>query len=181
MNNYFNYQIPEFNENYGSDWIPFREIINENTDYLFKRIYKLYGLDDIDRMPLQAVRVLLDLLKIDYENLPTNLLKVKLRIFPTVYAKKGTIEMYREIIESVTGIEPEVSNAYLVHGWRWGTARMNNIRISEDGILFQILIKTFTAEPAIINDLKQLLRDKSTLPAFYTIYLIDSNGHTQRV
>ena len=41
MNNFFNFQTPYFNQQFGSDWDDFNDITEENVDYIMDKTWQL--------------------------------------------------------------------------------------------------------------------------------------------
>jgi|GEM_PF-7103829 len=54
MNNYFDYKIPTFLLENGSDWKYFKDIMEEYVDTLFAKVMEMYWFRQPDKIPLIA-------------------------------------------------------------------------------------------------------------------------------
>lgn len=193
-NKFFNFSIPKFNQNYGSDWSGFTTIINDNVDNLFLKIWQIYHLIDIDRMSATVLEYWISLKGIisnDDDTVPIK--KAKLRQWLTKHRDKGLAVIYEERCSSVTGLTPTIYNgADFVWRWpdnaqtmgsRWqgsGDPELDYIRWPDDNPQFSILIDVKTLVAAELDEIVALLRERPVLPAFYKIYLIDSDFNILR-
>jgi len=180
-NNFFNFKIPRFNLKYGTDWTDFSAIIEENTDHYFEKAWQLYHLNDINKMSTRVVQAVLNVLKIPYTDADTMFTKkLRLRQWATKFINKGLGDIYLDIGEEITGTRGVLWNGAVIGIWRWGYARHNLIRWSQDQPQFVILFDVKTLDSDELDQIQSLLQDKSYRPAFHRIYLVDSSYNILR-
>jgi hypothetical protein len=182
MNNFFNFKIPDFK--YGIDWDDFETIVEDNVDNLFESIWQLYWLNDPDYMSLQAVEKALKALKISFYTTDTlQLKKLRLRKFLTTFSNKASSDIYLDYAESIVGIRGVIYTGYTMGVWRWGISRRSDvssiipesIRWTSSLTKFNIYIDVKTTDSDLLDVIVELYRLPYLYPAFYKIYLIDSN------
>lgn len=181
MNNYYNIKIPDYNLKYGDDWDLFKQYVDDQNDYVFKKTFELYYLNNIDRMPDRIVKIILDIMDVQYDESDTPAtMKNKLRTLANKYINKGLDVIYIDVIEPVTSITPDFYLAAVESSFRWGVARWGHLRWTSDGAAtFQVLIETYVTDDAILDEVQRLLQEKVLKPAFYQVYLL-SNGIVTR-
>ena len=180
MNNYFNVNIPSFNDRHGNDWEPFKQIVEDETDYHFQKIFELYYLNNIDRMPDRIVKAILDIMDVEYSNFDTPASrKNKLRTLASKYTDKGLEVIYADVITPITSIAPDFYNGAVYSAMRWGVMRWGTMRWSSGSLTFHILIETYTTDNDELDEIERLLTEKVMKPAFYKIFLL-SNGIVAR-
>jgi hypothetical protein len=186
-NNYFNFNIPEFNSQNGSDWTAFQTIINEWVDYYFAKTYQLYWLRKPDRLNTQAIEIALQLRGIKYTSTDTVKTKrFKLRHFNTSYMNKGLMDTYLDLAENITGIRGTIG--YSTEGWIWDDSKWTEGESPTDakwgGIasdsIYNIFFNIKTTNEDEIDAIETLIREKTNRPAFYQIFLIDDEQNTLR-
>ena len=189
MNNYFNFQIPYFNDRYGEDWDSFKTIVDDNVDYAYAKVEGLYWLNDIDRTTVRAVEKALQALKIPFDATDTVAAKkAKLKTFVSKYADKGLAQPYIDLAYAVTGLAGEFTMEWERGGWIWGEASWyDGVDADEDTITWGASVSQFvvyfdvkTTDNNELDLIQSLLRDKSMKPAFYQIYLTDSSFNILR-
>ncbi len=183
MNNTFNYKHPEFQSKYGKDWDAFLTIINDAYDYFISKIWGLYRYRDVNTTPENALEVFLKARGISYDSSDTFLTKkIKFRKYLTKYRDKGLDLLYLDIQEGIVGTRGNITSGQSLGVWRWGYSRWHDATIQKDdmrwalaGSQFEIYIDCLTTDATQLDQITFLYRDKSLLPAFYQIYLVDSN------
>jgi hypothetical protein len=190
MNNYFNFTIPKFNEQYGVDWDDFNDIVEDNVDYLFAAIWELYWLADPDYMPLQAIEKALRALKITFSGTETTAQKkLYLRKFLTTFKDKGSADIYLDYAEAITGIRGVIYSGYTEGAWKWGETRfpksglsnIDYIRWAGQSSKFMFYIDVKTVDDDELDAIVEVYRLPYLLPAFYKIVLIDSSFNILRL
>jgi len=189
MNHWFNFNLPYFNEQFGTDWDDFVAIIDDNVDYVMGKTYDLYKLRDISMMPLMATEMALKLRNIDTE--PDELLSVKkskLRRFNTDFKSKGMQDTYLNYQELVAGIRGVIYNGYVFGNFVWDTSHWP-VTGAPDGYdivwatgdaKFDIYIDCKTLNSDELDEIVMIFQQSFLLPAFYNIYLIDSSFNILR-
>jgi hypothetical protein len=176
-------------EKYGEDWDDFRTIVDDNVDYVMNKTYQLYWLNNVDYMGVREVEKALLSMKIgtsSSETLPYK--KEKLRKFLTIFANKGTADIYLDFAESVAGARGDIYMGYNLGVWRWGTSRwgipgaptVNDLRWTLQYARFYVLIDVKTTDSSELDQITSIFRESYLLPAFYQIYLIDSSFNILR-
>jgi len=184
MNNWFNFNIPYFNSQFGSDWVDFQTIVDDNVDYVMNKTYDLYNLRNISKMPLLALELALKVRGI--ETWPTESLsskRLKIRTFATIFKKKATGELYLDYAEAIVGTRGEIFNAYET-GWSvWGVSSWHMAGVPDGGdrvwaspaVIFEIYVDVKTTDNDELDAIVLAYRQNFLLPAFYQIYLVDSS------
>lgn len=189
MNNYFNFEIPFFNQQFGSDWTAFNTIVETNNDYLFGKTYDLYKLKDITRMPILALDIALRLRNIETDaSEPINIKKQKLRSFNKDFKAKAMSDTYLDYQETIVGTRGSIYNGYTLGSFIWGLSNWPVSSVLEDtdriwsttGSAFDIYIDCKTTDNGLLDEIVAIYRQKFLLPAFYQIYLIDSSFNILR-
>jgi len=179
-----NFKLPDLLENYGQDWSDFLDITTENNDYNFNKIWELYYLVDIDRMPLQVLESLLRNLKINYDAADSfQIKKILLRSHAGKYINKGLDIIYIEAAKSITGLDGVLHNFDSVGYMEWGQSiwpdtsspSIDDWVWAEMDDLYIIYFDVKTLDNDELDDIQRLLQDETLKPAFYKMYLIDSN------
>jgi hypothetical protein len=189
MNNYFNFEIPYLNSQFGTDWDDFITIIDDNTDYFYSKIEQLYWLKDITRMPLMAMELALKLRNISHlsdEVMASK--KLKLRKFNTTSKNKGTSDVYLDFQEALVGTRGVVYNGFILGSIAWGVSAwaISGSPESTDRIWatpatgFDIYVDVKTTDTDILDQITEIYRQKFLLPAFYQVYLVDSSFNILR-
>lgn len=189
MNNYFNFQIPYFNEQMGSDWASFKTIVDDNVDYVMNKTYELYWLKDITRMPVMATEIAIKLRGIEAgasESIAIK--KAKLRNFNKDFKSKGMQDTYLDYQELIVGIRGNIYNGYIFGTFVWGETCWTIVGAPEgtDWIWsstdtkFDIYIDCKTTDSGELDEIQAIFRQSFLLPAFYTIYLVDSSFNILR-
>lgn len=188
-NNYFNFKIPFFNTEYGVDWTNLQTIVNDNVDYLMGKTYQLYWLDDPNYYSTRVTEKVSDSLFLLYNHITeTSVKKFNIRKFLTTFANKGLKDTYLDIQENIVGIRGDVY-ARSVIGWKHHTTTTDNpnrwgstgstfagaFRWSVAPPQFEILIDVMTLDNGLLDQIEEQYRRPELLPAFYTIYLVDSS------
>src|SRR4030043_1508607 len=102
MNNFFNFTIPYFCSEYGADWDGFNTIVEDNTDYLFEKIWDFYKLNDPNFFSTRVAELVLQSLKIPFTELDTLQTKKQyIRKFLTNFKNKGSADIYLDVQESI--------------------------------------------------------------------------------
>ena len=189
MNNYFNFEIPFFNQQFGSDWATFNTIVETNNDYLFEKTYDLYKLKDITRMPILALDIALRLRNIETDpSEAINIKKQKLRSFNKDFKAKAMSDTYLDYQETIVGTRGVIYNGYTLGSFIWGSSNWPVSSVLEDtdriwsttGSVFDIYIDCKTTDSGLLDEIVAIYRQKFLLPAFYQIYLIDSSFNILR-
>ena len=184
MNNWFNFQKPYFNELYGSDWDSFDTIVEDNVDYLYQQNWRLYWLRDITLMRPQPLESALRLRGIKYdETTSTKIKKRNLRKFNTANKEKGMEDFYLDYQESVVGTRGAIYSGYELGSFVWdsscwpisGTPESCDWVWTTTDAIFDIYIDCKTTNSDLLDELVEIYRQDFLLPAFYQIYLIDSD------
>ena len=179
-NNYFNFKIPSFNEEYGEDWEDFKTIVDDNVDHIISKTIDLYKLRDPSRMPIIALEKALQLRGIDFDSSDSVATKkYKLRKFNPTFRDKGLGDPYLDLAENITGTRGwiiwfNIGATWGVDAWgdgRWGGNSENK---------FIILFNVKTTNSDELDTIVSLLQSKTMLPAFYKIFLIDDDYNTLR-
>lgn len=184
MNSWYEFKIPYFNEQFGSDWTSFITIVDDNVDYVMNKTYDLYKLRDVATMPVLALEMALKLR--DIETWPTEDLrskKLKVRKFATASQSKGTKDLYLDYAEAIVGIRGSAYNGYALGESDWGVMAWPtpgspdaSDRVwSTPTIMFDIYIDVKTTDSDLLDEIVLTYRQKFLLPAFYQIYLVDSS------
>ncbi len=191
MNNHFNFEIPYFNREYGSDWDSFNDIVEDNVDYLMRKTWQLFWLTDINTMPLRIVEIYLGILNISYSATDTlQEKKIKLRYFMSQYANKGMADIYLDIAEIITGQRGIICTGYDVGIWEWGVSTWssggtdhedNCIIWGGDQAAFEIYIDVKSTDDTELDMIKNLYLQPHLRPAFHKIFLIDPDFNILRV
>lgn len=188
MNNYFNFKIPDFCEKYGSDWDDFKSIINFNVDYLINKTIQLYWLLDPNYFNVRVVEKVLESLDLQYNKKDSlSLKKYYVRKFVSTFKLKGLKATYLNIQENIVGVRGELYFGNSIGSMRWGYSRWENGDDEPTDWKWTIFESTFSVYidcKTLNDDLLDLLVDSYKqgwlLPAFYRIYLIDSNFNILR-
>ena len=184
MNNFFNFEIPYFNEKYGTDWDDFNTIVEDNTDYYFEKIWQLYWLNDPNYYSTRVVEKVLDSLGVPYG--PTDTLEMKklsVRKFLTNFRDKGLDSVYLDIQEAVVGTRGVIYTGLDAGVTRWNISRWavkGNVgfwarKWSTPITKFYIYIDCKTLDNTELDTIMYAYRQDFILPAFYQIYLTDSS------
>lgn len=189
MNNWFEFKIPYFNEQFGKDWAPFLTIIDDNVDYVMNKTYDLYKLRDISMMPVMATEIAISLRGIETEPGETIAIKkAKLRNFNKDFKSKGMQDTYLDYQELIVGVRGAIYNGYVFGTFVWGMSAWpisgspeSTDRIwSTNQTRFDIYIDCKTTDSGELDEIEAIFRQSFLLPAFYQIYLIDSSFNILR-
>jgi len=189
MNNFWNFEIPYFNQQMGSDWVPFKTIVDNNVDYMMSKTWDLYKLRDISMMPVIATDISISLRGIETEaGEAISIKKAKLRSFNKDFKSKGMKDTYLDYQELIVGIRGEIYNGYIFGTFVWGIsawaiagAPESTDRIwSTDQTKFNIYVDCKTTDSGLLDQIESVFRQSFLLPAFYTIYLVDSSFNILR-
>ena len=189
MNNYFNFEIPFFNKQFGQDWSSFNTIVESNNDYLFGKTYDLYKLRDINRMPVLALDIALKLRDIETDaSEALTIKKQKLRSFNKDFKSKAMGDTYLDYQETIVGIRGVIYNGYTLGSIVWGISTWpisgspegTDMIWSTTSSAFDIYIDCKTTDSGLLDDIVAIYSQKFLLPAFYQIYLIDSDFNILR-
>jgi hypothetical protein len=124
MNNFFNFDIPEFQKKYGQDWDAFKTIMGSEFDILFQKTWELYDLNNISKMDARIVQFWLDLYKIPYgESDTVQTKKLRLRFFIEKQKNKAMEAIFLDLGEQITGIRGALYCGSDIGVWRWGFSR----------------------------------------------------------
>lgn len=189
MNNYFNFTLPAFNQEYGEDWTNFTTIVDDQVDYMVEKVISLYWLNDITMTPIIAAEYIMRLLGIPIIASDTLAVKkYKIRKFNTNARAKATADIYLDYAENIVGVRGVIYNGVdlgsFIHGvsswpdpsnpdtddWVW------NSELTK----FKIYIDVKTVITEELDAIQDLYRQDHLLPAFYQIYLIDSSFNILR-
>ena len=184
MNNFFNFQAPYFNQQFGSDWDDFNDITEENVDYIMNKTWQLYWLRRIDTMPVMALEQALRLRAIEVEAADSIALKkYKLRKFNTSFKEKGTADFYLDYQEEIVGTRGVIYSGLYFGASIWGSSSWAISGGTPSGTElvwattyspFHIYIDVKTADSALLDELVAVYSQTFLRPAFYQIYLVDS-------
>jgi hypothetical protein len=189
MNNFFNFEIPYFNEQFGSDWSSFTTIVNDSVDYTMNKTWDLYKLRDISMMPVMATDIAIQLRGIETDaGEALAVKKAKIRNFNKDFKSKGMQATYLDYQELIVGTRGVVYNGYIFGTFVWGMSAWpisgspeGTDRIwSTDQTRFDIYIDCKTTDSGLLDEIVAIYRQSFLLPAFYTIYLIDSSFNILR-
>lgn len=188
-NEYFNIEIPEFNQKYGTDWTSFETITDDNVDYLIGKTIDLYKLIDITRMSSKVVELWLNTLKIYYDDTDTLATKkLKLRYYNSQYSNKSLDEIYLDLAEGIVGTRGDIYSGFDLGAFIWDSSAWydgsgyedTDIRWTSLGSQFEIYIDVKTVVSAELDQIELLYSQPSMKPAFYLVYLIDSSFNILR-
>ena len=183
-NLYFNYEIPYFNYAQGVDWDKYKDIIGENTDFIFGKTFDLYKLDEVNYYDSKVVEIKMQALGIDYSITDSLAVKkTKIRTFLSKYRNKGLAKVYEDLAESVTGSVPDIYSGIIVGNYIWSISAWGTITDYDSVVMswgdalnrFNIYIDVKTIDSALLDIIVVLYQEPPILPAFYKIYLIDSD------
>lgn len=189
MNNYYNFILPYFNEQFGSDWTAFKTIVDDNVDYVMNKTYELYWLKDITRMPVMATEIAIKLRGIETDGSESIAIKkAKLRNFNKDFKSKGMQDTYLDYQELIVGARGNIYNGYVFGTFVWGISTWaiagfpeSTDRIwSADETKFDIYIDCKTLDSGELDEIQAIFRQSFLLPAFYQIYLVDSDFNILR-
>lgn len=185
MNNYFTYNIPDFQDKNGSDWTDFKDILEDWTDFLISKVIQMYWFRQPDKIPLIALEKSLKLRNIKFNSSDSiNLKRFKYRNFNTSFKRKALADIYLDIAEAITGIRGSIS--YSTEGLEWGTWAWSPGEANEWGgitsnSVYNIYFNVKTTDEAELDLIYNTLMDKTYRPAFYQIILIDDDQNVLRV
>ena len=184
MNNWYEFKLPYFNEQFGVDWDTFMTITDDNVDYIMNKTWQLYWLRDIGALSGLALDMAINLRKIAVTSDESTLLKrTKLRKFNTIFKSKGMPDTYLDYQEVIVGTRGEIIVASSLNGFIWdgsSWATPGNI-LTEDRVwsnsttLFAIYIDVKTLDNDLLDEIVSVYSQDYLKPAFYTIYLVDSS------
>ena len=184
MNNFFNFQTPYFNQQFGSDWDDFNDITEENVDYIMNKTWQLYWLRRIDTMPVMALEQALRLRAIEVDAADSIALKkYKLRKFNTSFKEKGTADFYLDYQEEIVGTRGAIYSGLYFGASIWGSSSWAISGGTPSGTElvwattyspFHIYIDVKTTDSALLDELVAVYSQTFLRPAFYQIYLVDS-------
>ena len=184
MNNFYNFQTPYFNQQFGSDWNDFDDITEENVDYIMNKTWQLYWLRRIDTMPVMALEQALRLRAIEVDATDSIALKkYKLRKFNTSFKEKGTADFYLDYQEEIVGTRGVIYSGLYFGASIWGSSSWAISGGTPSGTElvwattyspFHIYIDVKTTDSALLDELVAVYRQTFLRPAFYQIYLVDS-------
>lgn len=189
MNNYFNFTIPDFNQRYGEDWNNFNTITENNVDYMIKKVIDLYRLNDITRTPLIVTEYIMKLLGLKIETTDTlSIKKYKVRKYNSTAKAKATNDLYLDYAENVVGTRGAIYNGYVIGSFvhdesSWPdsvTPNEDDWVWSNNETRFIIYIDVKTLDEDLLDQIQTLYREDFLLPAFYVVYLIDSEFNILR-
>lgn len=184
MNNWFNFKIPFFNEQFGQDWSDFLTIVESNTDNVMNKTFDLYKIHDVSMKPIRALELSLELRGIKTETTESvNIKRQKLRSYNKDFKSKGMKEVYLDYQEAVVGTRGEIYNGYIVGTFVWdmsnwaviGSEEPTDRIWSTEETKFLIYIDCKTTDSGLLDELVAIYRQAFLLPAFYQIYLVDSS------
>lgn len=178
MNNYFNFKLPNFISEYGSDWQDFVDIMEEYCDELYLKTEQLYKIIDINKMIDRNIINNLILYRIYYDSSYTPAMRrTAFRSVVTESTNKGLRLVYHNICLSITGLAPDFYLGLdLVHRWNT-TRRWNFSRWPATGTdkYFQIYIDVKTIDNTELDNIANMIRQDQYSPIFYRVYLVDSS------
>ena len=184
MNNFFNFQTPYFNQQFGSDWDDFNDITEENVDYIMDKTWQLYWLRRIDTMPVMALEQALRLRAIEVDATDSIALKkYKLRKFNTSFKEKGTADFYLDYQEEIVGTRGAIYSGLYFGASIWGSSSWAISGGTPSGTElvwattyspFHIFIDVKTTDSTLLDELVAVYSQTFLRPAFYQIYLVDS-------
>jgi hypothetical protein len=182
MNNWFNFQIPFFNEQFGTDWDSFKTIVDSNVDNIMCKTFDLYKIHDVTMKPVRALELSLNLRGIVSEPLETvNIKRQKLRSYNKDFRSKSMKDTYLDYQESIVGIRGEIYNGYTVGTFVWNISNWHTEggfestdRIwSTEETKFNIYINCKTTDSNLLDEILLIYRQSFLLPAFYQVFLVD--------
>lgn len=184
MNNFYNFQTPYFNQQFGSDWNDFDDITEENVDYIMNKTWQIYWLRRIDTMPVMALEQALRLRAIEVEVADSIALKkYKLRKFNTSFKEKGTADFYLDYQEKIVGTRGVIYSGLYFGASIWGSSSWVISGGTPSGTElvwattyspFHIYIDVKTTDGTLLDELVAVYSQTFLRPAFYQIYLVDS-------
>lgn len=188
MNNYWNFEIPKFNEEYGSDWDSFLVIVEDNVDYIVRKIVSLYWLNDVNLIPLVPVEYLLRALGIEFNSSDTlSEKRDEIRNFGVFARKKALDDLYLDYAEEIAGTRGTIylgsELGSFVHdesSWFGSTPSDEDWVWLTDTAKFYVYIDVKTVDEDELDEIQEIYRRDWLLPAFYQIYLIDSSFNILR-
>jgi hypothetical protein len=189
MNNWYNFKIPYFNGQFGTAWTAFETIVDDNVDYVMNKTYELYWLKDITRMPVMATEIAIKLRNIETDASESIAIKkAKLRNFNKDFKSKGMQSTYLDYQEIIVGIRGNIYNGYIFGTFVWGESCWPIIGAPEgtdwiwsaDDTKFEIYIDCKTINSGELDEIQTIFRQNFLRPAFYNIYLVDSNFNILR-
>jgi len=162
------FKLPNFQEEKGSDWQPFKDIISNEEDYLKESINNLYKKRNVSTMQFPYINYELERWDIEYNDSDTIQTKKSLRRdMNRRYAQKGLADIYLSIQEGVVGIRGAFYTFSEIEG------------ITDKYILNNhLFLDIKTNDPLKATQILDLFRKKEIQPGFYQIYLIYWNGST---
>lgn len=185
MNNYFNFNIPYFNQEYGEDWDNFKSIIDDNVDYLMEKTFHLYWLNDPNLWTEKITETQLDLYKIPYNSDDTFLTKkAKFYTGITRFKNKGLASIYIDAAADIVGVDGDIYSGSETSSWIWGesfwgdaTTPFNAGEMAWGASVsqFYIYFDVKTTDSGELDEIELVLEDDMLLPAFYQMFLIDSS------
>jgi hypothetical protein len=185
MNNYFDYKIPTFLLENGSDWKYFKDIMEEYVDTLFAKVMEMYWFRQPDKIPLIALEKSLNLRNIKFNASDSvNLKRFRYRNFNTSFKGKALVDMYLDLAEAITGVRGIIgySTEGLVWGtWAWSPGEKNEWGGITSASVYNIYFNIKTTDPAEIELVYNALMEKTYRPAFYQLILIDDDQNILRV
>lgn len=178
---------------YGSDWGPFESITENWIDYMIRKAWELYFLNNLDTMSNKAVAWELNFLKVEIDPLDTELTRrIKLRLLSSKYKSKGLAKLYLDIAEKIVGVRGEIISGITKGSWIWNESIWpypppNNddkhlffVWQTVGAGQFDVLFNVKTTDESKLNLIVSLIRQKSFKPAFYRFLLIDDAGNILR-
>jgi len=189
MNNFYNFNLPYFNEQFGSDWTPFKTIVDDNVDYVMNKTWDLYKLKDIGMMSVRATEIAISLRGIETD--PDESLvvkKAKLRSFNKDFKAKGMKDTYLDYQEIIVGVRGEIYNGYVFGTFVWGISCWPIVGDTEscsriwstNETKFDIYVDCKTTDSGLLDEIETVFRQSFLLPAFYQMYLVDSDFNILR-
>lgn len=193
MNNFFNFQLPVFQEKYGNDWTDFKTITDDNVDYFMAKIWDLYKLNDPNFYTTRVAEIVLDSLGVPYSAPETLVTKKQyVRKFLTNFKDKGSADVYLDIQETIVGTRGTIYTSLDYFTWLWDestwgdTDEVENIIWSGDDAAYYVFIDCKTTNAALLTQIVDSYNQDFLFPAFYKIILVDSDynvlwvidGHT---
>lgn len=182
MNNFFNFNIPYFCDKYGNDWSDFTTITDENVDYSIGKIWDLYKLADPNFFTTPVAELVGRSLDLSFDTTDTlKTKKYRIRKFLTMFKDKGTDAFYLDPQESIVGTRGVIYSSLDYGSWIWeestwgDTDGAENILWSGDDAQFFVYIDCKTTDNDLLDQIVDAYSAEYMLPAFYKIYLIDSN------
>ncbi len=185
-NNFVNFELPRFQDKYGTDWDDYVSIRQEFLDHIALKIWQIYHLNNVGTMGEKAMEFLLQSLRIEFDSTDTFLTKkIKLRTFVSRYQRKSLEDVYLDIQEEIVGTRGTIYSGHSVGVWRHEYSRRfgaetpvqqaEHIRHSSSGSQFETYIDVQTSDATKLDQITALYRIPSIRPAFYQIYLVNGN------